>query len=103
MKKTEALKQDLINQFDYSILAIFRAIDQFSHGKITRDNLRTFLLNFEYASSLDDYDIECWIRRFDSDNDSGLTFTDLVSSMEIMTNYKRRDEPKPEQQKLSQG
>ena len=52
MKKVEHLKQDLINQFDYSILSIFRAIDQFSHGKITSDNLRTFLLNFDCASQL---------------------------------------------------
>jgi len=47
IKKVEHLKQDLINQFDYSILSIFRCIDQFAHGKITKDNLRTFLLNFD--------------------------------------------------------
>jgi len=60
-------------------------------------------LNFEEASELDDYDIECWIRRFDSDNDKGLNFTDLVSSMEIMTNYKRRDTVAKPEQKLLQG
>lgn len=91
MKKTEGLKQELINCFDYSILAIFRAIDQFSHGKITRDNLRTFLLNFDIAADVEDADIESWIRRFDSDNDGGLRFTDLVSAMQIMTNYQRKD------------
>jgi len=52
MKKVEYLKQDLINQFDYSILSIFRSIDQFSHGKITSDNLRTFLLNFDCAAQV---------------------------------------------------
>jgi len=69
MKKTESLKQQLINQFDYSILSIFRAIDQFSHGKVTRDNLRSFLLDFDFAADIDDNDLDCWVRRFDNDND----------------------------------
>jgi hypothetical protein len=49
IKKVETLKQDLYSCFDYSILAIFRAIDQFGHGKITADNLRVFLKNFDCA------------------------------------------------------
>ena len=81
MKKVEHLKQDLINQFDYSILSIFRAIDQFSHGKITSDNLRTFLLNFDCAAQLQDEDVRNWIRRFDRDCDGGLLFADLVNAL----------------------
>lgn len=87
MKKTEPLKQELVSQFDYSILAIFRAIDQFSNGKVTQDNLRTFLLNFDCASDLDDGDLENWILRFDTDNDKALSFADLVGALQIMTNY----------------
>jgi Ca2+-binding EF-hand superfamily protein len=92
LKKVEQLKQDLLNQFDYSILAIFRTIDQFSHGKITCDNIRTFLLNFECASELSDQDYTNWVKRFDSNNDQALSFTDLANAMQIMTNYVRRDE-----------
>ena len=51
IKKVEDWKQDLLNSFDYSILAIYRAIDQFSHGKITKDNLRTFMYNFDESFS----------------------------------------------------
>lgn len=92
MKKVEHLKQELINQFDYSILSIFRAIDQFSHGKVTSDNLRTFLLNFDFAAKLEGEDIKNWIRRYDRDCDGGLMFSDLVNALQTMTNYKRRDQ-----------
>lgn len=103
MKKVEHLKQDLINQFDYSILSIFRSIDQFSHGKITSDNLRTFLLNFECAANLQDEDIKNWIRRFDRDCDGGLLFADLVTALQTMTNYARRDLGNVSQQQLSKN
>lgn len=83
----ESLKQELYSQFDYSILSIFRAIDQFSHGKITADNLRVFLHGFECAAELADEDVTSWIRRFDLDADGGLTFGDLVNALQTMTNY----------------
>ena len=34
LKRVETKKQQLISQFDYSVLSIFRIIDKFAHGKI---------------------------------------------------------------------
>jgi hypothetical protein len=51
--------------------------------------LRSFLLDFDFAADVDDDDLDCWVRRFDKDNDKGLSFSELVTSLEIMTNYKR--------------
>jgi len=89
IKRVEVLKQELLNQFDYSILSIFRAIDQFSHGTINRDNLRTFLLNFNCASEVQQADIENWIRRYDKGCDRGLKFSDLITALETQTPYIR--------------
>ena len=43
LKKVENMKQQLVSQFDYSIMEIFRTIDRFSQGMITSDNMRVFL------------------------------------------------------------
>lgn len=76
-----------MSQFDYSPLALFRTIDQFSHGKLNRDNLRTWLLNFECASKLTHKDIELWIRKFDRNADGALTYGDLVNAMQPLTSF----------------
>ena len=51
--------------------------------------MRTFLLNFDVAKEeeVQEQDIEAWIRRYDTDNDGGLSFTDLVNALDTMTNY----------------
>jgi Ca2+-binding EF-hand superfamily protein len=56
--------------------------------------LRTFLLNFDCASELEESDIERWIKRFDRDNDRGINFADLINAMQVMTNYQIKEEPK---------
>jgi hypothetical protein len=38
-------------------------------------------LNFDSAAEIDDFDIENWIRRFDSDNDQALSFSDVVGAL----------------------
>jgi len=73
--------------FDYSILSIFRYIDQFSHGSINIDNMRTFLKRFPCASVLEEEDIGNWIRRYDKDIDGGLKFTDLCTALSCVMNY----------------
>lgn len=33
------------------------------------------------------------MRRYDSDNDGGLSFTDMVNALQTMTNYQKKEEP----------
>ena len=91
MKRVELLKQQLVSRFDYSILAIFRLIDKYGHGKINADNLRVFLGHHECASEVTHEDIVAWIRRYDKDVDGGLKFVDLVNALQTMTNYHPRN------------
>ena len=87
LKRVELMKQQLVSQFDYSVLSIFRAIDRYAHGKVNADNLRLFLRGFECSKALDESDISTWIARFDRDVDGGLDFVDLVNALQTMTNY----------------
>ena len=87
LKRVETKKQQLISQFDYSILSIFRTIDKYAHGKINSDNLRLFLRQFECSKELNENDISNWIARYDQDVDGGLGFTDLINALQTMTNY----------------
>ena len=87
LKRVEMLKQQLVSQFDYSILSIFRMIDKYAHGKINCDNLRVFLSKFACASEIEHVDIVNWIKRYDKDVDGGLKFVDLVNALQTMTNY----------------
>ena len=87
LKRVEVMKQQLVSQFDYSVLSIFRAIDKYAHGKVNADNLRLFLRKFECSKALDESDISSWISRFDRDVDGGLDFVDVVNAMQTMTNY----------------
>ena len=66
------MKQQLVSQFDYSIMQIFRMIDKFSEGQITSDNLKIFLNCFDFTAALDSYDIKNWINRYDTDVDGKL-------------------------------
>ena len=88
--RVEDLKQQLLTRFDYSALSIFRAIDQFGHGKITKDNLRVWLWNFEESRGLTEKDVKAWIAKWDRDNDGALGFYDLVKALQTMTPYKRQ-------------
>ena len=87
LKRVETKKQQLVSQFDYSVLSIFRAIDKFAHGKINSDNLRLFLRQFECSKELNEADIAAWIARYDQDVDGGLGFTDLIIALQTLTNY----------------
>ena len=87
LKRVETKKQQLVSQFDYSVLSIFRAIDKFAHGKINSDNLRLFLRQFECSKELNESDIGAWIARYDQDVDGGLGFTDLINALQTLTNY----------------
>lgn len=74
------------------MLGIFRAIDQFSHGKLNGDNLRVFLRNFESSGQVSDDDIKMWIRRFDTNVDAALDFADVVTAFTQLGNYKRKSD-----------
>ena len=87
LKTVELMKQQLVSQFDYSIMQIFRMIDRFAQGQITTDNLRIFLNRYDFTVGLDDYDLGNWIRRFDKDVDGKLQFVDLVNALSTMTSY----------------
>lgn len=81
LKRAEVIKHRLLAQHDYSILSIFRAIDQYSHGKVTSDNLRVFLSKFNCCADLTDSDLQAWIMRNDKDVDGGLNFNELVGAL----------------------
>ena len=83
------MKQDLITQFDYSTLNIFRAIDQFGMGCINVDNLRCWLQTFDVAAPLNDEDLANWIRRFDCSGNKKLKFGDFCVALTTMCNYDR--------------
>ena len=66
---------------DFSMLEIFRHIDQFAHGNINCDNLRVYLKNFPFCADLEEEDLLNWIRRYDRDVDMRLDFADFVRSL----------------------
>lgn len=81
VKDVEKAKQELLSFEDYSMLEIFRHIDQFAHGNINCDNLRVFLRNFAFCNDLEEEDIQNWIRRYDRDVDLRLDYVDFVKSL----------------------
>lgn len=97
LKKIEVLKHRLTATHDYSILSIFRTIDQYSHGKITSDNLRIFTSKFESCADLTDEDLGAFILRNDKDVDGGLNFLELVDALQAIA---RNQAP---QQKMMQS
>lgn len=60
---------------------IFRAIDQYAHGKINSDNLRVFFRNFDFGINIEEEDLGNWIRKYDRDVDSQLDYSDFVTSL----------------------
>ena len=54
---------------------------------MTPDNLRIFLSDFECSIGLTQTDITNWIKRYDTDVDSKLTFIDFVNALSIATSY----------------
>ena len=87
VKSVEPLKQELMSYNDYSLIEIFRAIDQFAHGKINVDNLRVFFLDFDFCSDLEEEDLMNWLRRYDRDADMGLDYFDFARSLGPYCNY----------------
>lgn len=69
VRKVEAYKQELMSFQDYSMLEIFRCIDQYAHGYINNDNLRVFLKGFDFCIDIDEDDLANYIRRYDRDVD----------------------------------
>ena len=81
LRKVESLKQELMSFNDYSILEIFRCVDQYAHGFINQDNLRVFLRGFEFCIGIDEEDILNYIRRYDRDVDRQLDYADFVRAL----------------------
>lgn len=75
---------------DYSMLEIFRHIDQFAHGHINPDNLRVFFRSFDFCSDLDEEDLLNWIRRYDRDVDQKLDYADFVTSLGPYCQYSQK-------------
>lgn len=84
LKRVDAMKHRLVAQHDYSILAVFRLIDQYSHGKVTTDNLRIFLSKFDCCADLTESDLKAWIARHDKDVDGGLNFVELIGALQTI-------------------
>jgi len=92
VRKVEALKQELMSFPDYSMLEIFRSIDQFAHGYINQDNLRVFFKGFDFCIDLDEEDILHWIRRYDRDVDRQLDYSDFVRALGPYCQYTQKAE-----------
>lgn len=75
---------------DFSMLEIFRHIDQFAHGTVNCDNLRVYLKNFDFCADLMEEDIQNWIRRYDRDVDLKLSYADFVKSLGPYCQYSER-------------
>ena len=87
VKNVEVFKQELMSYEDFSMLEIFRHIDQFAHGSVNADNLRVFLKGFDFAADLEEEDIHNWIRRYDRDVDMKQDFSDFVKAMAPYCQY----------------
>ena len=92
VRKVESLKQELMSFQDYSMLEIFRSIDQFAHGYINQDNLRVFFKGFDFCVDLDEEDILHWIRRYDRDVDRQLDYSDFVRALGPYCQYTQKAE-----------
>ena len=66
---------------DFSLLEIFRHIDQFAHGTVNSDNLRVFFKTFDFCADLEETDVRNWIRRYDRDVDGKLDYSDFVKAL----------------------
>ena len=75
---------------DFSMLEIFRHIDQYAHGNINADNLRIFFMGFEFCNDLDEEDLINWIRRYDRDVDARLDFADFVTGLAPFCQYTQK-------------
>lgn len=98
VKDVEKQKQSLMSREDYSMLEIFRHIDQFAHGTINADNLRVFFKSFSFCSELEEEDIINWLRRYDRDVDQRLDFSDFVTALGPLCNYNQKAKPEPEKE-----
>ena len=85
----EEMKKKLITKFEFSVLAAFRDIDQFSHGKLNTDNLRTWIHNF-YPKVIDE-DLWLFVKYYDCDNDGALSYREFANSLQPCTSYKQED------------
>ena len=92
VRKVEAYKQELMSFQDYSMLEIFRCIDQFAHGYINQDNLRVFFKGFDFCIDLDEDDLAAYIRRYDRDVDKQLDYADFVRALGPYCQYNQRAE-----------
>ena len=101
IKAAEPLKQELMSFNDYSSLEIFRAIDQFAHGVVNCDNLRMWLLQFEFCSNLEESDLKAWIRRYDRDADGQLDYADMISALAPNCNYTYKAELSQEEPEVA--
>jgi Ca2+-binding EF-hand superfamily protein len=75
---------------DFSMLEIFRHIDQYAHGTINADNLRVFFTGYSFCNDMDEEDILNWIRRYDRDVDSKLDFADMVTGLSPFCQYSQK-------------
>ena len=92
LRKVETLKQELMSFQDYSMLEIFRCIDQYAHGYINQDNLRVFLRGFDFCADIDEEDLLNYIRRYDRDVDKQLDYADFVRALGPYCQYNQRAE-----------
>lgn len=90
VKNVEVLKQQLMSKEDFSMLEIFRHIDQFAHGSINCDNLRVFSKNFDFCADLMEEDMQNWIRRYDRDVDFHLSYADFVKALGPYCQYTQK-------------
>jgi hypothetical protein len=90
VRTVEPLKQELMSFQDFSMLEIFRHIDQYAHGSINADNLRVFFTGFSFCNDLDEEDILNWLRRYDRDVDAKLDFADFVTGLSPFCQYSQK-------------
>jgi hypothetical protein len=51
-----------------------------------------FLLNFDCASELQEFDLQNWVRRYNRNADPGLRYTDMVNCFQTMSPYVRTED-----------
>ena len=59
--------------------------------------MRIFLRHFDFAACVNENDITMWVRRFDSDGDMALSFSDFATALQTMCNYDRHKVVEPQQ------
>lgn len=82
-RRTEILKRELEERYDYTVYACFRTIDKYNDGFLDTMNLRMFLRQCGHFAT--DKELLAIVRRLDTDGDAKIGYSEFQEG--IRSNY----------------